>query len=161
MNIIMPVRFVRVNLKENKMVMSVGILIIVISCVIFGSLFWSIDYDIRKSKELKNSQLLRLARIAISDGSEQFICRSLEKIFKYFPEFITDSNCYKVGKLILWIEDQLEPWNTLESWLEHKHPESVLTTYYSEIDFKQKMKETRLAWLDNMIKICEEEENVH
>lgn len=85
---------------------------------------------------------LQLAKKIIADGKERYICVALVNL--WMSEKISLNTGFLVRK---YIHNQLGSSTSLEDWLEVKGYGRDL----SLIDFKYKVRETRLKWIDYMI----------
>ena len=88
----------------------------------------------------------------IKHGDNKYICNAIVNI--------RCGNENQKQKLIDWIKSQLNGQLRLENWLLQEGYVNDTDCFYNEIE-KQKLLNTRLNWIDNLIEICKkDEENV-
>lgn len=95
---------------------------------------------------MKNPELVKAFKAAkrrIEQNSATYICFALEAAHDYGT--IDWSVLDDARRLV---EDRLLPYTTLESWLHNKHH----IPYASSSAYLAKIKATRIAWLNSLIK---------
>lgn len=94
---------------------------------------------------MKDSELLQEVKKVIASDSEWHICTAIQR---------SVGSPSQKSHLTRWVQSMLGESQTLEAWLGKRGYSSAgLNTRYFE-----KCKQTRLAWLDWMIKRCKKDE---
>jgi uncharacterized short protein YbdD (DUF466 family) len=95
---------------------------------------------------MKDSQVLRLARVRLANGSAEFICTAINEV-EAAPHKQRE-------RLQAWISSMLlvdaHQYETYCSWLRRTHPEHAVVNYKEALP-------GRLAWMDWMIDTLESE----
>ena len=91
----------------------------------------------------KASEILREARVLIEDWTFEFICHAVDQV-------VAGKKAKRRVKKH--IGDLLYPSTTLEGWLETHYPRPSKIPYCRSFD---RMRITRLAWIDDMIRYFE------
>lgn len=97
---------------------------------------------------MKKSEILRGAKKLIQDQRVKYTCNAI----KYFTTDKVEQD--RAEELVQWIQSLLGKHNTLECWLLHEHG---ITIYPFDTEYVNKMRRTRLAWIDAMILFWEEQ----
>lgn len=90
----------------------------------------------------KTSEVFRKAKECIENDDVRFICHAIALQYEWKASQIYE-NPHSIAEKI--VQDRLEGFSTLECWLEGKH--GVKDAFNNH----DKMKATRLAWLDSLI----------
>ena len=90
---------------------------------------------------MKSSTILKKARKLIESGEDDYVCCAVEYASKNYKS--------KGEKIVKFISDSIHPHFTLGQWIEV----SIGWDIYREDDFDQRIRQTRLNWIDHMIKL--------
>jgi hypothetical protein len=97
---------------------------------------------------MKASQILKLVRDRLANNNSEYICPLLTNVSCEHPE------CDDVVRnLKAWVYSMLEPYATIEGWLQEITEGKSLDIYAGS-----RLRDVRLRWLDWMIQYCELEE---
>ncbi len=111
-------------------------------------------------------EILQGARARIENGKDEFICLAAADAAGYYDNaynqaWLKTTAAVSLDQVLSHIRRLLNGCFTLNSWLSLHHPELVKTPdgcFIENDNYKQKMRETRLAWIDDMIRYFEEQE---
>lgn len=93
-------------------------------------------------------EVLRDARAQIESESETFVCLAI----KYHHGREREGEAHAAAEeLAIWARSLLGGCYTLESWLEERHGIAGLSESPREYGVREKLRVTRLAWIDWMI----------
>ena len=90
---------------------------------------------------MKSSVILKNARKLIKSGKDEYICCAVD--------YAAKNDKLKGEKIIKFISDSIHPHYTLGHWVESQIHRNI----YEEPDYDQRIRQTRLNWIDHMIKL--------
>ena len=90
---------------------------------------------------MKSSAILKKARKLIKSGEDTFVCCAVE--------YASKNDKPKGEKIVKFISDSIHPHYTLDQWLDTRLGWDI----YQEDDFNQRIRQTRLNWIDHMIEL--------
>jgi len=90
---------------------------------------------------MKSSVILKKARKLIKSGKEDFICIAVEEA--------ADCDIFAAEKITNFISKSLRPHYTLGQWVDAQ----VNMNIYEQPDYDQRIRQTRLNWIDHMIEL--------
>jgi hypothetical protein len=90
---------------------------------------------------MKSSTILKKARKLIESGKEDFICVAVEEASSMHKD--------KSLQIIRFIDKSLHPHYTLGQWVDTQ----VNYNIYEDPDYDQRIRQTRLNWIDHMIEL--------
>ena len=90
---------------------------------------------------MKSSAILKKARKLIKSGKENFICIAVEEAAGW--------DIFAAEKITNFISTSLLPHYTLGQWVDAQ----VDMNIYEESDYDQRIRQTRLNWIDHMIEL--------
>lgn len=101
---------------------------------------------------MKDSELLKQVKNMIASGSEVYICVAILR---------SSGSPSQKSNLKEWIRVMLNGHYTLESWMRFNlKNHNTIARNMSDEEYDEKLKVTRLAWLDWMIKQCQKAEAI-
>jgi hypothetical protein len=90
---------------------------------------------------MKSSTILKKARKLIKSGKEDFICIAVEEVSNW--------DKFAAEKITTFIGKSLHPHYTLGQWVDTQ----VNYNIYEDQDYDQRIRQTRLNWIDHMIQL--------
>ena len=111
-------------------------------------------------------EILQGARVLIENDRDEFICLAVKSAAGFYGNaydqgWLKTTTAVSLDQVLSHIRKLLNGCFTLDSWLSKNHTELVKTPEGCDIEdatYKQKIRETRLAWIDDMIRYFKEQE---
>jgi hypothetical protein len=91
---------------------------------------------------MKSSAILKKARKLIESGKFKYVCWAVEASSK--------KDKTKGEKIIKFISENIHPHTTLTCWINAEFPQHCI---FKALNFDRQLRQTRLNWIDHMIKL--------